>query len=150
MTGTWLIQQRGRERFASDDELRRMARGGTLDPGDLVYHPFLGRWLYAREVEEVGVELDGARALGRRRAPDVLCGEAYNDAAVAGFTLGVLAIVPVFGIACALAGLPLSLRGIGRARRLGGTDRRFAVVGLVLALASLVVNGGATLLAWLG
>jgi hypothetical protein len=144
MAGSWLVQQKGRENFVSADELKALARSGKLEPGDLVYHPVLGRWLYARQVDEIGRELQAALDLGKL----AVAGQAplaHNDAAVAGFTLGVLAIVPVFGILCALIGLPLSLRGISRARALGGVDRRFAIAGLALSVASLAINGGATI-----
>jgi hypothetical protein len=148
MAGSWLVQQKGHEQFVTPEELKALARSGKLGPGDLVYHPTLGRWLYAREVEEVSGELSTALTV----APSTgLAGPPpqYNDSAVAGFTLGVLSVVPVFGIACALVGLPLSVRGLRRARRLGGTDRRLAVAGMALGLVSLAINGGATLLALL-
>lgn len=148
MAGSWLVQQKGRESFVSQDDLKGLARGGKIDPGDLVYHPILGRWLYARQVEEIGGELREATELGQPGAP----GRAplpHNDAAVAGFTLAVLAVVPVFGVLCALIGLPLSLRGLRRSRSIGGVDRRFAIAGVALSLASLAINGGATLVALL-
>jgi hypothetical protein len=155
MAGTWLVQQKGRENFVSPDELKSLAKGGKLEPGDLVYHPILGRWLYARQVEEIGTELREATELGKLAVAGRPALE-HNDSAVAGFTLGVLAVVPVFGILCALIGLPLSLRGMRRARQIeanggpGGTDRRFAVAGVALTVASLLINGGVTLLAALG
>jgi hypothetical protein len=149
MAGAWLVQQKGRESFVGDGELKSLARGGKLAPSDLVYHPVLGRWLYARQVEEISAEMREAIDLGKvapLEGPIV----AYNDSAVAGFTLGVLAVVPVFGILCALCGVPLAIRGIRRSREIGGIDRRLAVAGLVLAVASLILNGGATLLVALG
>ena len=146
MAGTWLVQQKGRENFVTPDELKQLARGGKLEPGDLVYHPVLGRWLYARQVEEIGGEMRQALELGRALPPGAPIVH-HNDSAVAGFTLGVLSVVPVFGILCALVGLPLSVRGIRRSRAIGGADRRFAIAGLALAGASLLINGGATLLA---
>ncbi|MSP62983.1 MAG: hypothetical protein EXR72_22135 [Myxococcales bacterium] len=149
MAGTWLVQQKGRENFVTQGELKTLARGGKLEPGDLVYHPTLGRWLYAREVQEVAMELHAAAELGNRVVPGQAA-IAHNDSAVAGFTLGVLGVVPVFGILCALIGLPLAVRGIRRSRAIGGIDRRFAIAGVALSLASLLVNGGATLLAIFG
>ncbi len=149
MAGSWLVQQKGRENFVTPDELKTLAKSGKLEPGDLVYHPVLGRWLYARQVEEIVPEMRSAQELGKL----VVAGQpavAHNDSAVAGFTLGVLAVVPVFGILCALVGLPLSMLGIRRSRSIGGPDRRFAIAGLALAVASLLINGGATLLAALG
>jgi hypothetical protein len=146
MAGTWLVQQKGRENFVSPDELKQLARGGKLEPGDLVYHPVLGRWLYARQVEEIGTEMREAIDLGRAVIPGAPLVQ-HNDSAVAGFTLGVLAVVPVFGILCALVGLPLAIRGVKRSRALGGADRKFAIAGVALAVASLLINGGATLLA---
>jgi len=146
MAGSWLVQQKGRENFVTPDELKSLARSGKIEPGDLVYHPVLGRWLYARQVEEIVPEMQTAAELGKLALPGqplVL----HNDSAVAGFTLGVLAVVPVFGILCALVGVPLSFVGIRRSRTIGGIDRRFAIAGLALSLASLLINGGATLLA---
>jgi hypothetical protein len=149
MAGTWLVQQKGRENFVDEGELKSLARGGKLEPGDLVYHPLLGRWLYARQVEEINAEMGEAIELGKVAVAGRPAVQ-HNDSAVAGFTLGVLAVVPVFGILCALIGLPLSIRGLRRSREIGGIDRRFAVAGLALAAASLLINGGATLLAALG
>jgi hypothetical protein len=146
MAGTWLVQQKGRENFVSPDELKQLARGGKLEPGDLVYHPILGRWLYARQVEEISGEMREAIELGRAAVPGAPPVQ-HNDSAVAGFTLGVLGVVPVFGILCALVGLPLSIRGMRRSNALGGVDRRFAIAGMALAMASLLINGGVTLLA---
>ncbi len=146
MAGSWLVQQKGRESFVTPEELKSLAAGGKLEPGDLVYHPVLGRWLYARQVEEITAEMQSAASLGKL----VVAGQSalqHNDSAVAGFTLGVLAVVPVFGILCALVGLPLSVRGMRRSRALGGVDRRFAIAGTALAVAALLINGGATLLA---
>ena len=48
---------------------------GCSQPGDLVYHPMLGRWLYAREVEEV-------RALSSRGRDARQAGAAAGDGAV--------------------------------------------------------------------
>jgi hypothetical protein len=141
----WLLQQRGRESLHGTDELKALARGGKLEPGDLVYHPILGRWLYARQVEEIAADLQTALTLGRRNLPGGPV--VHNDAAVAGFTLGVLSVVPVFGILPALVGLPLAVHGLRRSRASGGTDRRFAIAGAALSAASLLINGGVTLLA---
>ena len=149
MAGTWLVQQKGRENFVSPDELKSLAKGGKLEPGDLVYHPILGRWLYARQVEEITSEMQDAMDLGKVAVAGRPAIE-HNDSAVAGFTLGVLAVVPVFGILCALVGLPLSALGIRRSRAIGGIDRRFAIAGVALSVSSLLINGGATLLAALG
>lgn len=157
---SWLLQQQGRESFVSIEELRRLAQSGRVDPGDLVYHPTRARWLYARDIEELAGQFGTARgalvpvtsAPSTALAPAPASGAlatAHNDAAVAGFTLGVLGIIPVLGVACALVGLPLSLRGMRRANELGGSDRRFAVAGFVLTLSSLLINGGLTLLALL-
>lgn len=149
MAGSWLVQQKGRENFVSPDELKTLARAGKLEPGDLVYHPVLGRWMYARQIEEIVPEMRSATELGKLAVPGQPA-VVHNDSAVAGFTLGVLAVVPVFGILCALVGLPLSALGIRRSRAIGGIDRRFAIAGVALSVASLLINGGATLLAALG
>jgi hypothetical protein len=136
MAGQFVVNRNGREMFMSEDELRRTAARGTLQPGDLVYHPTLGRWLYAKEVEEVRVELHGARELGRPVASPP--STASNGDAIAGFVLGVLGHLPLLGFLCCLLGLYFSSRGIRRAALLENRGHGLAVAGLVLSLVFLV------------
>lgn len=163
MTDTWLVQQQGGETFLTHEELERWARTGQLATGDLVYHPLQGRWLYASQVDEIRSMLEAPaprRETATReayslvpagRSPMALAADSgpHNDAAIAGFTLSLLGIIPLFGAVCALVGLPLSVRGVHRAQALGGTDRRFAIAGMVMSLTSLLLHGGVTLLALL-
>ncbi|HEX2573010.1 MAG TPA: hypothetical protein VH877_25885 [Polyangia bacterium] len=172
MMETWLVQQQGRETFLTQEELGRWARAGQIASGDLVFHPLQGRWLYASQVDEIRQLVEAPATRGDMAAPeargDMAAPEAralvpygraqmalatdggpHNDAAIAGFTLSLLGIIPLFGAVCALVGLPLSLRGVHRAQALGGTDRRFAIAGMVMSLTSLLLHGGVTLLALL-
>jgi hypothetical protein len=159
---TWLVQQQGRETFLTREELERWARARQIAAGDLVYHPLQGRWFYASQVDEIRQALSSVAAevaaaetralVPAGRSPAALVpadSGPHNDAAIAGFTLSLLGIIPLFGAVCALVGLPLSLRGVHRAQTLGGTDRRFAIAGLVLSFTSLLLHGGVTLLALL-
>jgi hypothetical protein len=62
--GGWAIK-RGTREVAIPDEatLRKWADEGRFNPGDLIFHPTLQRWLYAQDVLEIrGVfqETDGA------------------------------------------------------------------------------------------
>lgn len=165
---SWLLQQQGQESFVSLEDLRRLARAGRLAPSDLVFHPQQSRWLYLRDVEELRGDLATAAPMGgapsralvprAAAAPGLVptAGAALapsdrsNDSAIAGFTLGVLSVIPVLGVACALVGLPLSVRGMRRGEQPGVGDRKVAIAGMVLALTSLVIHGGLTLLALLG
>ena len=165
----WLLQRDGNESYHSTEELQSLARAGRLGARDLVYHPVRDRWMYVDQAEELRATLSApasampvpphaptssssassALALrpsvgGLSRKPET------NDSAVAGFTLGILGIIPVVGAVCALVGLPLSMRGLRRAAVLDGTNRGFAVAGLILTLTALLLNGGLTLLAILG
>ena len=146
MSGNWLLQHQGRDLRCTVDELKAMWRDGRVGADDLVFHPVHERWMYLRQLDELGAP-PASMALARPREAAILPSQPHNDVAVAGFTLGVLAVVPFFGALCAMVGLPLSLRGLRRAALLGGTDRRFAVAGLVLSLASLVIHGALSLLA---
>jgi hypothetical protein len=164
MMETWLVQQQGRETFLTREEFERWARAGQIAAADLVYHPLQGRWLYASQVDEIRQVLEAPTVRSEAAAPEARAlvpagrssaalatadGGPHNDAAIAGFTLSLLGIIPLFGAVCALVGLPLSLRGVHRAQALGGTDRRFAIAGMVLSLTSLLLHGGMTLLAFL-
>ena len=139
-----------RESFFSEEELRELARGGLLQRGDLVFHPVLGRWLYAREVEEVRPEMEAALTLGR--PSELAPSEALNSDAVAGFILGMLGYVPVLGLLCCLGGIYFSERGLRRAPELSRRGQTLAVAGMVLSLAFLVPAAAcdALLLAALG
>jgi hypothetical protein len=139
-----------REAFYTEEELRDLARGGLLARGDLVFHPLLGRWLYAREVEEVRAEMESALTLGQPRA--LSPAEAVNSDAVAGFILGMLGYVPVLGLLCCLCGIYFSERGLKRAAQIEQRGQTLAVAGMVLSLAFLVPAAAcdALLLAALG
>ncbi len=136
MAGQFVVTRNGRESFLSEEELRRTAARGQLAPGDLVYHPLLGRWLYAKEVEEVRAEMAAAVELGRPFAgapADVL-----NRDAVAGFVLGVLGHVPLLGVVCCLLGIYFSSRGLKRAALLDNRGHGLAVAGMILSIVFLV------------
>ena len=136
MTGQFIVTRNGRETFMSEEELRRTAARGQLGQGDLVYHPVLGRWLYAREVEEVRAEMAQAIALGRPVAP--LVAEMPNGEAIAGFVLGVLGHVPLIGFLCCLLGIYFSSRGLKRAALMENRGHGLAVAGMVLSIVFLV------------
>ncbi|MSP62982.1 MAG: hypothetical protein EXR72_22130 [Myxococcales bacterium] len=147
MAGEFVVTRNGRDTFHDEESLRRLAAAGLLAPGDLVYHPMLGRWLYAREVEEVRAELAGATALGRPvNALPVLA--ASNGHAVAGFALGLVGMLPIVGILASLLGLYFSGRGLRIAHTLGGRGQGLAIAGLVLSIIFLMpaVACGAILL----
>ena len=152
----WLLQHEGTESYHSTSELQSLARAGRLDGRALVYHPLRDRWMYVEQAEELRDVLRApapAQASAGAlvvRGPGALTRPPSNDAAVAGFTLGVLGIIPVVGAICALVGLPLAVRGLRRSEQLEGQNRGFAVAGLILTLTALLLNGGLTLLALLG
>jgi TPR repeat protein len=74
--GQFIVSRGDREHFFDLEGLRALARRGQLAPGDLVYHPLLGRRLYARELEEIredmaigalrGMPASGGAAPGNR------------------------------------------------------------------------------------
>lgn len=136
MAGQFIVTRNGRDSFCTEEELRKQAERGLLAQGDLVYHPVLGRWLYAREVEEVRPEMEGAASLGRvvAAAPPV----EPNGDAVAGFVLGVLGHLPVVGLICCVLGIYFSGRGVGRAAELENRGHGLAVAGMVLSIIFLV------------
>ena len=145
MAGQFVVTRGGRDSFCSEAELRAMAERGQLEPGDLVYHPILGRWLYAREVEEVRPQLAAAAQLGRAAqqglipAPqNALATRQPNGEAVAGFMLGVLGHLPLIGFFCCLAGIYFSSRGLKRAAALSHSGHGLAVAGMVLSIVFLV------------
>ena len=146
----FLLSRGDRETFHTVEELRELTRAGLVARGDLVYHPMLGRWLYAREVEEVRPELSTALTLGQPQA--LAPAEPVNSEAVAGFILGLLGYLPLFGLLCCLFGIYFSERGLKRAGELGNRGQALAVAGLVLSLAFLVPAAacGAMFLAALG
>jgi hypothetical protein len=132
-----MVTRGDREMVCSEAELRDMASAGLLQRGDLVYHPILGRWLYAREVEEVREEMQCALTLGQRPAP-LSPAEPVNGEAVAGFVLGMLGHVPLLGLAFCLLGIYFSERGLKRAGEMGQRGHGLAIAGMVLSLAFLV------------
>jgi hypothetical protein len=136
MAGQFVVTRNGRDSFCTEDELRKRAASGLLAPGDLVYHPVLGRWLYAREVEEVRAELARAATLGRPVAPGAPV--ASNPAAIAGFVLGLLGYIPLVGLACCILGIYFSGRGLRRAALLDNRGHGLAVAGMVLSIIFLV------------
>jgi hypothetical protein len=135
MAGEFVVTRNGRETFHDEESLKRLAEGGLLAPGDLVYHPLLGRWLYAREVEEVRAEMNAQVALGRPvpMAPTVT--QSAHPLAVTGFVFALLGLVPVVGALACLAGIYFSGRGLV-AR--DGRSQGLAVAGLVLSVVFLL------------
>ncbi|HUS65643.1 MAG TPA: DUF4190 domain-containing protein [Kofleriaceae bacterium] len=136
MAGQFVVTRNGRDSFCNEDELRKMASRGQLAPGDLVYHPVLGRWLYAKEVEEVKAELAAAATLGQPQA--VMHALESNGEAIAGFILGVLGHLPLVGFVCCLCGIYFSGRGLKRAALLENRGHGLAVAGMVLSIVFLV------------
>jgi hypothetical protein len=132
----FVVVRGDRECFCSEEELRALARGGLIQRGDLIYHPILARWLYAREVEEIRGEVEGALVLGKPQMLEPL--DAANTDAVAGFILGMLGYLPVLGLICCLAGIYFSERGLRKSGELGRRGQALAVAGMVLSLAFLV------------
>src|SRR5947209_2706678 len=106
MSGQFVVTRGGRDTFCSEDDLKSMAKKGLLGPGDLVYHPTLGRWLYAREVEEVRELVAAAETLGRPPGPVQVLPS--NGEAIAGFIFGILGYVPLLGFLCCLLGIYFS------------------------------------------
>jgi hypothetical protein len=139
MAGQFVVTRGGRDTFCTEQELRRQAKIGRLQPGDLVYHPTLGRWLYAREVEEVRSDVALASTLGR--APgggDVGGAFSSNGDAIAGFILGVLGYLPLLGFVCCLLGIYFSSRGMRRAPLIDNSGHGLAVAGMVLSIIFLI------------
>ena len=136
MAGQFIVTRGGRETFHSEAELVGLAGRGQLGAGDLVYHPVLGRWLYAREVEEVRGPMTQALTLGRS-TPETLAAPP-NPEAVAGFILGVLGHLPLIGLPSCLLGIYFSGRGIRRAVASENSGHGLAVAGMVLSLVFLV------------
>jgi hypothetical protein len=125
----FVVTRGGRESFHDEASLKKLAASGLLLPGDLVYHPLLGRWLYAREVEEVRREMAESSALGQPVAPAIAPPPTGNPWAVAGFVCGILGMVPLFGVLACIIGLYCSARGLHQK-----TGQPLAVVGLVLSI----------------
>ncbi len=136
MAGQFVVTRGGRDTFCTQDELTALAKKGQLLPSDLVYHPTLGRWLYAREVEEVRALVAAAQSLGRPTTAMAL--PATNGEAIAGFILGILGHLPLLGFFCCLFGIFFSSRGLKRARALDNSGHGLAVAGMVLSIVFLV------------
>jgi hypothetical protein len=136
MAGQFVVTRGGRDTFCSEDELRAQAKKGLLQPGDLVYHPMLGRWLYAREVEEVRADVAAAELLGRPVEPARAL--ATNGEAIAGFVLGILGYLPLVGFLCCLLGIYFSSKGLKRAPALDNSGHGLAVAGMVLSIVFLI------------
>jgi len=136
MAGQFVVTRGGRDTFCSEDELKGLAKKGQLLPGDLVYHPTLGRWLYAREVEEVRELVAAAEFLGKPPMPVQVLPS--NGEAIAGFIFGILGYVPVLGFICCLLGIFFSSRGLKRAAQLENSGHGLAVAGMVLSIVFLV------------
>ncbi len=136
MAGQFIVTRGGRESFHSEIELVGLAARGQLSAGDLVYHPMLGRWLYAREVEEVRDSMTQSLTLGRAE-PSALPPRP-NPEAVAGFILGVLGHLPLIGLPSCLLGIYFSGRGLRRAVANENDGHGLAVAGMVLSLVFLV------------
>jgi len=134
--GQFVVTRNGRDSFMSEEELKKLASRGQLAPGDLVYHPVLGRWLYAREVEEVKAELAKAATLGM--ATELPQAMEVNGEAIAGFVLGILGHLPLVGLICCVLGIFYSSRGMKRAAVLGNRGHGLAVAGMVLSIVFLV------------
>jgi hypothetical protein len=133
----FIVTRGDRESFYTQQELCDLARSGLIQRGDLVYHPVLGRWLYAHEVEEIRPQMTTALVLGQPQSLE-LASEVVNSEAVAGFILGLLGYLPLFGLLCCLCGIYFSERGLRRASELGNRGQALAVAGMVLSLAFLV------------
>jgi hypothetical protein len=136
MAGQFVVTRGGRDTFCSEDELKALAKKGQLLPGDLVYHPTLGRWLYAREVEEVTALVAAAADLGRPVAPVQVL--PTNGEAIAGFILGILGHLPLLGFLCCVLGIYFSRRGLKRAATMDNAGHGLAVAGMVLSIVFLV------------
>jgi hypothetical protein len=136
MAGQFIVTRGGRESFHTEAELIGLAGRGQLASGDLVYHPVLGRWLYAREVEEIRDPMTQALTLGQPTAPTMAVPP--NPEAVAGFILGVLGHLPLVGLPSCLLGIYFSGRGIRRAIASENSGHGLAVAGMVLSLVFLV------------
>jgi hypothetical protein len=142
MAGQFVVTRGGRDAFCTEEDLRRLASKGQLDAGDLVYHPTLGRWLYAREVEEVREEMVAAATLGRpQREQQQL---PVNSDAVAGFVLGFLGYMPVVGVIFCLLGIVFSVRALKRAPLIQWHGHGLAIAGLVLSTVFLVPAAACT------
>ncbi|HEX4462658.1 MAG TPA: hypothetical protein VIA18_31995 [Polyangia bacterium] len=148
MAGQFVVTRGGRDNFCTEAELRSMAERGLVDAGDLVYHPVLGRWLYAREVEEIRAPMTALATLGRAPSPEALAlvGKPptglqqvpANGEAVAGFILGIMGHLPLLGFFCCLAGMYFSSRGLKRAAAMEHQGHGLAVAGMVLSIVFLV------------
>lgn len=136
MAGQFVVTRGGRDTFCNEDELKSLAKKGQLLPGDLVYHPTLGRWLYAREVEEVKALVAAAADLGMPQAPVQVL--PTNGEAIAGFILGILGHVPWLGFICCLLGIYFSRKGLKRAAQLENAGHGLAVAGMVLSIVFLI------------
>jgi hypothetical protein len=136
MAGQFVVTRGGRDTFCSEDDLKSLAGKGQLQPGDLVYHPTLGRWLYAREVEEVRELVAAAEHLGKPAAPMTMVPS--NGEAIAGFIFGILGYVPLLGFICCLLGIYFSSRGLKRAQQIENSGHGLAVAGMVLSIVFLV------------
>jgi hypothetical protein len=135
MAGQFVVTRGGRDTFCTEAELRAQAGAGLLQPGDLVYHPTLGRWLYAREVEEVRTDVLAARELGYAVEAGPVA--ASNGEAIAGFILGILGYLPLVGFICCLLGIYFSSRGLRRATVIE-SGHGLAVAGMVLSIVFLI------------
>lgn len=136
MSGQFVVLRNGRDTFYTEEELRRDAERGLIRRGDLVYHPILARWFYAREVEEIRDQVEQAESLGRP-LPAPVPAEPNGDA-MAGFVLGVLGHVPLVGLFACLFGLYFSGRGLKRAAQLENRGHSLAVAGMALSIVFLV------------
>ncbi|HEX8953798.1 MAG TPA: DUF4190 domain-containing protein [Polyangia bacterium] len=136
MAGQFVVTRGGRDTFCSEDELKSQAKKGLLAPGDLVYHPTLGRWLYAREVEEVRELVAAAEFLGKPPLPVTVLPS--NGEAIAGFVFGILGYVPILGFLCCLLGIFFSSKGLKRAQQIENSGHGLAVAGMVLSIVFLV------------
>jgi hypothetical protein len=136
MAGQFVVTRGGRDSFCTEEELRLLAARGLLAVGDLVYHPVLGRWLYAREVEEVREQMTAAAQLGKPAPPTPA---QVNGDAVAGFVLGLLGYVPLVGLICCLLGIYFSGRGLKQAAVLENSrGHGLALAGMVLSIVFLL------------
>ena len=130
MNGQFLVSRGGRDVFLSEDELRGLARRGLLSRADRVF----GRWLYAKEVAEVEVELLQAAQLGRPAPPESVVLVPVNGPAVAGLLLGTMGYIPFVGLVLSGLGVYFSSRGLSLAPQRFGSGHRLAVAGMLLSL----------------
>lgn len=136
--GLFLYSRGGRDYFLSLDDLRGRARCGLVQAGDRVYHPGLGRWLYAQEVAELRPALGMGKSEGGESGVLLV---PVNGAAVAALCCAVLGALPVLGVPLLVSGVALGTLGRRRAAALYGSGGRMARAALWLCVGLLLAQG---------